>query len=220
MGVEAEMERVSPFVAQPATPNWRRAALIFTAALAAVALATHVVAKHTPANDALLQTGALDARTARFEKDSSPEMEAQMLSRTQSLAPGKLGEPFFNAMHKMTGDYFASQGSSAGDCGVPGGATDRRRAGCIIPISGPTEDMSCCTSCCQGLMGECGPSRVSGRASSTRTRGRRFRFRLQWRPRVSTVACLALQMTVVARDASSLLWALLLHLSVARRELG
>jgi hypothetical protein len=41
---EAEMERVSPFVAQPATPNWRRAALIFTAALAAVALATHVVA--------------------------------------------------------------------------------------------------------------------------------------------------------------------------------
>lgn len=38
------MERVSPFVAQPATPNWRRAALIFTAALAAVALATHVVA--------------------------------------------------------------------------------------------------------------------------------------------------------------------------------
>ena len=113
--------------------------------------------KHTSANDALLQTGALDARTARFEKDSSPEMEAQMLSRTQSLAPGKLGEPFFNAMHKMTGDYFASQGSSAGDCGVPGGATDRRRAGCIIPISGPTEDMACCTSCCQGLMGECGP---------------------------------------------------------------
>ena len=113
--------------------------------------------KHTSANDALLQTGALDARTARFEKDSSPEMEAQMLSRTQSLAPGKLGEPFFNAMHKMTDDYFASQGSSAGDCGVPGGATDRRRAGCIIPISGPTEDMACCTSCCQGLMGECGP---------------------------------------------------------------
>ena len=38
------MERVSPFVAQPATPSWRRAALIFAAALATVALATHVIA--------------------------------------------------------------------------------------------------------------------------------------------------------------------------------
>ena len=38
--------------------------------------------------------------------------------RTQQLI--KMDPGFWNDMHKMTADYFASQGN-ANDCGVPGG---------------------------------------------------------------------------------------------------
>ena len=38
--------------------------------------------------------------------------------RTQQLI--KMDPGFWNDMHKMTNDYFASQGN-ANDCGVPGG---------------------------------------------------------------------------------------------------
>ena len=66
--------------------------------------------------DALLQTGdktpyehALEAKLA------AAEMHAM---RTQQLI--KMDPGFWIAMHKMTADYFASQGNS-NDCGVPGG---------------------------------------------------------------------------------------------------
>lgn len=77
--------------------------------------------------DALLQTGdktpyehALEAKLA------AADMHAM---RTQQLI--KMDPGFWNDMHKMTNDYFASQAGGGDDCGVPGGcviAAERVRA--------------------------------------------------------------------------------------------
>jgi hypothetical protein len=147
------MQRVAPYAAAPEPPSWRKAAACFAAALAGVVLCGHVAMYHAGSRpDALLQTGEKTPYEHALEaKLATADMNAM---RTQQLI--KMDPGFWNDMHKMTSDYFASQAGGS-DCGVPGGATDKRAAGCIIPVSGDTSGLKCCTSCCQGLMGECGP---------------------------------------------------------------
>jgi len=137
--------------------------------------------------DALLQTGEKTPYEHALEaKLAAADMNAM---RTQQLI--KMDPGFWNDMHKMTSDYFASQAGGS-DCGVPGGcvvaslrvrafcpreyyitrrrgrATDKRAAGCIIPVSGDTSGLKCCTSCCQVCQG-CDPASLSSCAACTVT---------------------------------------------------
>lgn len=149
------MQRVAP-VASVQAPSWRRAAVIFFGSLAVIAIAVHGVVRHVGFGpDVMLQTGEQKVYEHSLETVlAQARSKAMGLARKEELV--KMDPGFWNDMHAMTNAYFESQGNG-GDCGVPGGATDKRRAGCVIPVSGPTVDLACCTSCCHGIMGECGP---------------------------------------------------------------
>ena len=99
--------------------------------------------------DALLQTGS------KTPYEHALEAQLSVSEKKARLTAMHLGKVFFDDMRAQTAAVMGNQGAQ--DCGVPGGATDRRRGGCVIPVDGSTADLACCTSCCQGLMGECGP---------------------------------------------------------------
>eukprot|EP00277_Geminigera_cryophila_P032006 CAMPEP_0173064824 /NCGR_PEP_ID=MMETSP1102-20130122/5239_1 /TAXON_ID=49646 /ORGANISM="Geminigera sp., Strain Caron Lab Isolate" /LENGTH=231 /DNA_ID=CAMNT_0013931951 /DNA_START=322 /DNA_END=1017 /DNA_ORIENTATION=+ len=142
------ISKVAP-VLSAVQPSWRKAAALLVTTIAAVAVVTHAVTNHAAfRTDVLLQTG----QKTVFERalESKLALAEAQATRTSQLS---MGQEFWDTMHARTASVMSAQE----DCGVPGGANDRRRGGCIIPIDGPTTDLKCCTSCCQGLMGECGP---------------------------------------------------------------
>ena len=167
-------DRVAPAAQAPA-PTWHRTAAIFVVTVAVVALVGHSVgqvrcgsrstavppcsvilrrsqcvcaykADSIPTQqkstrmDSLLQTGAKTPYEHALEAQLAQSEKAAKLT-----ALDRLGKVFFDDMNAATDAYH----SSLGDCGVPGGVTDIRRAGCVIPVDGSTADLKCCTSCCQ-----------------------------------------------------------------------
>jgi len=98
--------------------------------------------------DVMLQTG----QKMPFERALESKLAASVKQATKASML-TMGAEFFNDMHAQTASVMGDQAA----CGVPGSASDKRRGGCVIPVNGPTVDLACCTSCCQGLMGECGP---------------------------------------------------------------
>jgi hypothetical protein len=183
------LEKVAPTSARPA-PTWRRAAAIFVATVAVVAVIGHATVQvrlsrawaapkshHSPSPcpvpgllggamhrvrvvgaaqsltppsahqqsgsdmDALLQTGS------KTPYEHALEAQLSVSEKKARLTAMHLGKVFFDDMRAQTAAVMGNQGAQ--DCGVPGGATDRRRGGCVIPVDGSTADLACCTSCCQ-----------------------------------------------------------------------